>query len=141
MSALQRRMVAAPGRPGDVFLSDGFEANEGGRLAGAEISGDLTCGSAKLRNERGDALAADRIKVNAGVFLTNLDVIGRTRLGWAIITSREPDRGCRPVGLLVGSSGGAHGPISRGPTRPHPLQQRRRVPQATPRPEPIRRAG
>jgi hypothetical protein len=61
---------------GGVFLSDGFTAEGGVRLIGAQIGGVLHCSGAKLKNppqrelpETGYALCADRAVVGSGIFL------------------------------------------------------------------------
>src|SRR5664280_986617 len=59
---------------GGVFLHDGFTATGTGedgavRLLGANVSGQLDCSAAQLRNDSGPALTADRLTVAGGVFL------------------------------------------------------------------------
>jgi hypothetical protein len=58
-----------------MFLRDGFTADGSGhagavRLFGARVGGELDCAGASLRNDSGPALAADRLKVAEGMFLT-----------------------------------------------------------------------
>jgi hypothetical protein len=60
----------------DVFLTDGFEAvGKGERgavsLLGARVGGSLYCTSAKIRNESGPAIDADRLHVDQGVYLSD----------------------------------------------------------------------
>jgi hypothetical protein len=56
---------------GDVFLSEGFTAEGAVRLAGADIGGQLSCRGATLtgRDEYGNALVAERMKVGSDVLL------------------------------------------------------------------------
>jgi len=59
---------------GDVFLRNGFKAEGNVRLLGAKIGGSLECDNASFttgKGDSGDALNADRIEVNGGVFLRN----------------------------------------------------------------------
>lgn len=72
---------------GGVFLEDGFEAIGPVRLLGVQIGGNLQCGGGKFHHNDtaegavGDALLADRMVVNGGVFLTDeFEAIGRVRL-------------------------------------------------------------
>jgi hypothetical protein len=56
---------------GDVFLDEGFAADGAVRLPGADISGMLTCSSARLAgaDRDGNALVADGIEVGGTLFL------------------------------------------------------------------------
>src|SRR5664280_94176 len=59
---------------GDMVLRDGFTATGAGergavRLLGANISGQLDCWGAQLRNDSGPALSADGLTVSDSVFL------------------------------------------------------------------------
>jgi hypothetical protein len=60
----------------DVYLRSGFEAigsSDAGavRLLGAQISGQLDCSGARLSNDSGPALNADRLKVDQNVILND----------------------------------------------------------------------
>ncbi|MCP4583087.1 MAG: hypothetical protein GY839_15870 [candidate division Zixibacteria bacterium] len=54
----------------DVFLRDGFHAEGEVNLIGANIQGDLSCGSGKFINSEGKALAADGINVDGSVLFS-----------------------------------------------------------------------
>jgi hypothetical protein len=56
---------------GDVLLDRGFTAAGAVRLPGADIGGQLVCSGARLRgrDENGNALYGERMKVGGGVFL------------------------------------------------------------------------
>ena len=56
---------------GNVFLSEGFEAEGEVCFAGAEIGGQLSCDGAKLKNAGGMALVCDCAKVSGIVFLSD----------------------------------------------------------------------
>jgi hypothetical protein len=60
------------------------------RLADASINGQLNCGGITLvnRDDLGNALIADRIKVSGGVFLSGLKSAGAVRLAAADITGQ-----------------------------------------------------
>jgi hypothetical protein len=90
---------------GGVFLNDGFLAAGAVRLPGAHIAGDLSCSGARITatDKVGNALIADRITVDGGVFLNDgFLAAGAVRLsdstisGWlncsgAQITVMDPD--------------------------------------------------
>src|SRR5664280_2803006 len=84
---------------GGVFLREGFTATGAGelgavRLLGANISGQLDCSGAQLRNDSGPALLADRLTVGGGVFLregftaTGAGELGAVRLLGANISGQ-----------------------------------------------------
>jgi sRNA-binding regulator protein Hfq len=54
---------------GNVFLREGFRAEGGVRLLGAQIGNTLECGNSVFTNPSGGALYADRINVKGSVFL------------------------------------------------------------------------
>ncbi|MGH3662289.1 MAG: hypothetical protein ACRDTQ_10600 [Micromonosporaceae bacterium] len=59
---------------GDVFLQKDFEAVGAGgigavRLAAAHVGGQLNCSGARIRNESGPALLADRLRVDQDIYL------------------------------------------------------------------------
>jgi hypothetical protein len=70
-----------------VDLTGGFEATNAGDadtigLSIAHIGGNLDCGGAKLRNDRGPALTADGLHVGQGVFLSDgFEAVGNGELG------------------------------------------------------------
>jgi len=73
-----------------VFLDEGFTATGAVRLAGAHITGQLSCQGAKLTgsDNNGSALIADGIKVRGGAFLTRLTATGAVRLVGADINTQ-----------------------------------------------------
>ena len=54
---------------GDVFLNRGFTAAGAVRLPGADITGQLNCGGARLAGQGGNALGASGMRVGGDVFL------------------------------------------------------------------------
>ncbi|WP_344868588.1 hypothetical protein [Amycolatopsis ultiminotia] len=83
-----------------VFLRDGFEAVGTGkqgtvRLHSARIGGQLSCQGAKLRNDSGPALHAERLQVGENVFLRD----GFEAIGAGAVTVTLS--GARIDGLLV----------------------------------------
>jgi hypothetical protein len=69
----------------DVFLRSGFKAVGAGedgavRLLGAHFGGQLDCTDAKMRNNTGPALSAERLQVDQNVFLHRLKTVGGIQL-------------------------------------------------------------
>ncbi len=63
------------------FLQSNFSAKGEVRLLGAKIGGIFSCIDGTFSNERGNALSADRIKVDGNVFLQDkFDATGEVRL-------------------------------------------------------------
>ena len=88
----------------DVFLRAGFTATGAGelgavRLLGANISGQLGCSAAQLRNDSGPALYADGLTISDSVFLrdgftaTGTGELGAVRLLGANISGQLDCRG------------------------------------------------
>ena len=76
---------------GSVFLDDGFTANGAVRLPGADITGQLSCGGAKISgtDTDNDTLVADTIKVGGDVLLNDgFTADGAVRLHGADITGQ-----------------------------------------------------
>jgi hypothetical protein len=83
---------------GGVFLGQEFTAAGAVRLSGADITGQLDCGGAKLtgKDNDADALIAERIKVGGGVFLgREFTAAGAVRLSGADITGQLNCRGAK----------------------------------------------
>ena len=90
---------------GGVFLDQKFTAAGAVRLPGANITGQLNCRGAQLngRNNDGNALAADGIRVGGGVFLDEgftaagtvrllgADIAGELNCGGAQLNGRNND--------------------------------------------------
>ncbi|MHA5051104.1 hypothetical protein [Streptomyces sp. SD15] len=105
----------------DVLLDAGFKAVGGGRrgavcLLGARIGGVLSCSRARLHNDAGPALNADRLQVDQSVFLIQgFEAVGddavrlvRANIGSNLGCSRAQFRaiagtGLHADGLEVGS--------------------------------------
>jgi hypothetical protein len=103
---------------GDVYLDEGFTAIGAVRLAGADISGQLSCRGAQLtgRDEHGNALSARGIKVGGDVFLSRgftaadgavrlagADIAGMLRCNGARLTGLDNDRNALSArGIKVG---------------------------------------
>jgi len=86
---------------GDVFLDGGFTAAGAVRLPGAAITGQLNCRGAELtgRDQDGDALVADGIKVGGDVVLDEgFTAVGAVWLPGADITGQLNCRGARLTG-------------------------------------------
>ena len=86
---------------GDVLLDDGFTAAGAIRLAGADITGQLSCRGAHLtgHGQDGNALAADGTKVRGDVLLDDgFTAAGAIRLLGADITGQLSCRGAQLTG-------------------------------------------
>ena len=86
---------------GGVFLDEGFTAAGTVRLLGADIAGELNCGGAQLngRNNDGNALAADGIRVGGGIYLhEGFTAGGGVGLAFADITGQVNCRGAKLTG-------------------------------------------
>jgi hypothetical protein len=98
----------------DVFFDDGFATRHGAvNLAGADISGELSCSGAHLTgtDSDGDALFAQGIKVRSGVFLDKgFTAAGAVNLAGADITGQLSCRGAQ----LTGSDSDGNALIAEG---------------------------
>ena len=83
----------------DAAVSAAFTADGAVRLAGAQITGSLSCRNAKLgANRGGNSLVADEIKVSVAVLLDRLDATGGIRLAGAEIAGQLSCRGAQITG-------------------------------------------
>ena len=86
---------------GSVFFDEEFTAAGAIRLLGADITGQLSCGGAKLtgKDNDGNALVGDRMKVGGSVFLGHkFTAAGTIRLPGADITGQLSCRGAKLTG-------------------------------------------
>ncbi|MGW6011033.1 oxidoreductase [Streptomyces sp. NPDC055210] len=78
---------------GAVFCSKGFTARGGLRLLGAQLSGGLFLGGARLANPAGEALLADTATVSTLELTDGFSTAGVVRMRGAHITNRLSLRG------------------------------------------------
>jgi hypothetical protein len=84
---------------GDVFLDQGFIAAGAVRLPGADITGKLNCGGARLAGQGGNALDASGMKVSGDVILAGgFSAAGAIRLHDADITGQLNCAGAQLTG-------------------------------------------
>ena len=83
-----------------VFLDDLFTTAGAVRLVAADIAGQLSCQNATLigRDNDGNTLVADAMKVRDGVFLTRLAAAGAVRMLCADINGQFTCRGAKLTG-------------------------------------------